>query len=92
MHGAGAGDGYTERREGVIALLIMQMKAFSPYAVQNIPVRDNSNVQGGGQNVVESTNFLISEKNVKHPSVRSGNGFILNIVRSVLKCTSILIM
>ena len=45
----------------------MQMKAFSPYAVQNIPIREDSDVRVWSQNVVESTNFLISEKSVGHP-------------------------
>jgi hypothetical protein len=43
----------------------MQIKAFSPYAaVENIHVREDSDIQVWSQNVVESTNFLISEKSV----------------------------
>ena len=65
MHGAGAGDGYPERREGW--LVFVKIRAFSPYAVENIPVRKDSDVQVRSQNVVESTNFFISEKSVRHP-------------------------
>ena len=38
--------------------VIMKIKAVSPYAVENISAREDSDVQVKSQNVVERTNFL----------------------------------
>ena len=47
----------------------MKIQAVSPYAVENISAREDSDVQVRSQNVVESTNYLISDKSVGHPHI-----------------------
>ena len=42
-----------------------------PDAVQNIPIRVDSDVEIGSENVVEGTNLLVPEESIRHPHLTS---------------------